>query len=127
MKTAVADQPLAAGKQRVIAEIRRQLDTIGDPCSVAHGTPMGLDEMGLVEDVRLDHDGNVVIDLRLTSPTCMMVGYFNVEAKRRLQEIPGVRTVEVRADHGLDWTPDMMSDAAKERRRAALRARGIAT
>ncbi len=109
----------------VIDEIRRALDTIGDPCSVANGTPMGLQEMGLVEDIRLDDDGNVAIRLRLTSPTCMMIGYFDVEAKRRVQQIAGVRSVEVTADRGLDWTPDLMSDAAKQRRRAALRARGI--
>jgi metal-sulfur cluster biosynthetic enzyme len=109
----------------VIGEIRRRLNLIGDPCSVAHGVPMGLDDMGLVEAVRIDGEGAVEIRLRLTSPTCMMVGYFRVEAEKQIGSIPGVRSVDVRADHGLDWTPDMMSDAAKTRRRAALLARGI--
>jgi metal-sulfur cluster biosynthetic enzyme len=109
----------------LVAEIRRELDTIGDPCSVAHGTPMGLDEMGLVEAVHLDADGNVQIHLRLTSPTCMMVGYFGVEARSRIGQLPGVRSVEVTADLGLDWTPDQMSDAARTRRRELLRSRGI--
>jgi len=115
------------GRDTLAAAIRRELDTIGDPCSVANGTPMGLDEMGLVEDVELDPDGNVAVRLRLTSPTCMMVGYFGVEAKKRIKKLPGVRAVEVTADLGVDWTPDMMSAAAKERRIAALRARGIPT
>jgi metal-sulfur cluster biosynthetic enzyme len=127
MARATPGVPAGGGKAAVIEEIRRALDTIGDPCSVANGTPMGLQEMGLVGDVRLDDDGNVDIGLRLTSPSCMMVGYFGVEAKKRVQEIPGVRAVEVTADLGLDWTPDLMSAAAKERRIAALRARGIPT
>ena len=108
-----------------VEEIRRALDTIGDPCSVATGTPMGLDEMGLVEDVRLDADGNVAIALRLTSPCCMNVGYFGVEARSRVGRLEGVRSVEVTTDVGLAWTPDLIGEAAKARRRAALAARGI--
>jgi metal-sulfur cluster biosynthetic enzyme len=114
-------------KEATIAEIRRRLDLIGDPCSVASGVGMGLDEMGLVEDVELGDDGDVVIRLRLTSPTCMMIGYFKVEAQRRVGDVAGVRAVEVLADRGLDWHPDMMSEAAKRRRRDALHARGIPT
>jgi metal-sulfur cluster biosynthetic enzyme len=87
---------------------------------------MGIEEMGLVEAVEVDPDGNVVIRLRLTSPTCHMVSYFKVEAEERAQQVSGVRTVRAVSDTGLDWSPEMMSPAAKERRRAALRARGIA-
>jgi metal-sulfur cluster biosynthetic enzyme len=114
-----------AGARHVEQEIRRALDTIGDPCSVGNGVPMGIEEMGLVESVQLDRDGHAVIRLRLTSPTCHMVSYFKVEAEERARQVPGVRSVEVHSDLGLDWSPQMMSDAAKERRRAALRARGI--
>jgi metal-sulfur cluster biosynthetic enzyme len=109
----------------LVSEIRRELDTIGDPCSVAHGTPMGLDEMGLVEAVHIDAEGNVRICLRLTSPTCVMVGYFGVQARSRIGRLPGVRSVEVTADHGLDWTPGHMSEGAQARRRALLHSRGI--
>ena len=110
-----------------VATIRRTLNSIGDPCSVAAGVGMGLDDMGLVEDVQIDADGNVAIKLRLTSPACMMTGYFQVQAQVRVAQIAGVRSVAVRADLGLDWHPDMMSEAAKRRRRAALEARGIPT
>jgi metal-sulfur cluster biosynthetic enzyme len=109
----------------LVADVRRRLDAIGDPCSVAQGTPMGLDEMGLVRDVRVDADGNVAIDLRLTSPTCVMVGYFRAEAERLVGELPGVRSVQVHWDQGLDWTPADMSRDAQRRRRATLRARGV--
>jgi metal-sulfur cluster biosynthetic enzyme len=87
---------------------------------------MGIHEMGLVKGVDIDAAGHIVVHLRLTSPVCHMVGYFTVEITDRLREIPGVRSVDVRPDVGLDWTPDMMSEAAKRRRREALRARGIA-
>jgi metal-sulfur cluster biosynthetic enzyme len=86
---------------------------------------MGIEEMGLVESVDVDADGHVVIKLRLTSPTCHMVSYFKVEAEDRASGVPGVRSVRAVSDIGLDWSPQMMSPAAKERRRAALRAKGI--
>jgi metal-sulfur cluster biosynthetic enzyme len=107
-----------------IAKIRAKLNEIGDPCSVAQGVPMGIDDMGLVRDVAIDDDGNVTIDLRLTSPTCHIVGYFGEEAKRRVLELRGVRSVTVQVDHGLDWMPQMMSEEARERRRKAFLARG---
>jgi metal-sulfur cluster biosynthetic enzyme len=108
-----------------VAEIHHQLNSIGDPCSVAHGVAMGLDDMGLVEAVQVDQDGNVEIRLRLTSPTCVMVSYFKIQAEDRVAELPGVRSVTVTTDLGLDWTPEMMSEAATRRRRAALQARGM--
>ena len=113
------------GDPRVAADIRRALDSIGDPCSVGSGVPMGIEEMGLVEAVEVDLDGNVVIRLRLTSPTCHMVSYFKVEAEERARQVLGVRSVRAVSDTGLDWSPEMMSAAAKQRRRESLRARGI--
>jgi metal-sulfur cluster biosynthetic enzyme len=107
-----------------VAEVRRRLDTIGDPCSVAQGVPMGIGEMGLIERVDLGPDGEVEIGLRLTSPACMMVGYFRVEAERLVSEMPGVKSVAVSADTGLDWLPEMMSTDGRRRRREALLARG---
>jgi metal-sulfur cluster biosynthetic enzyme len=125
----MADAQKAAdrGDPQVIAAIRDALNRIGDPCSAGSGVPMGIEEMGLVESVDLDSDGNAVIRLRLTSPTCHMVSYFKVEAEERALRIPGVRSVRAESDFGLDWSPDMMSPAAQERRRVALRAKGIRT
>jgi hypothetical protein len=36
-----------------------------------------------------------------------------------------VRSVRAVSDTGLDWSPEMMSAAAKQRRRESLAARGI--
>jgi metal-sulfur cluster biosynthetic enzyme len=86
---------------------------------------MGLEDMGLIERINLDDDGNVEVALRLTSPCCMNVGYFDVETRKRVSKVPGVRSVEVSTDRGLDWDPSMMSDDAKRRRRESLLRRGI--
>ncbi|BBB14396.1 iron-sulfur cluster assembly protein [Sphingopyxis sp. FD7] len=95
--------------------IRRELDTIKDPCSIASGVPLGLDEMGLID--RIDIVGAAVtVYLRLTSPFCHMIGFFHVEAARLLGAIDGIETVQVIADNGLDWTPSLISAKAQRLR-----------
>jgi metal-sulfur cluster biosynthetic enzyme len=102
------------------AAILEALDGIQDPCSVAGGTPMGLSEMGLVGTVDID-DGDVAIHLRLTSPFCHMIGFMKKEAIARVAALPGVRSVAVEGDSGLDWSPSLISPAAQARRDERLR------
>jgi metal-sulfur cluster biosynthetic enzyme len=104
---------------------RALLDGIGDPCSVASGTPMGIDEMGLIKSVELADDGCLHVAMRLTAPLCHNVGYFNVEIKQRLAALPGVSSVSVSMDHGLEWTPDLISADAQGRRQRNLQLYGI--
>ena len=100
--------------------VRAELDRIHDPCSVASGTPMGLTEMGLVGGVEITPDGDVRIDLRLTSPFCHMVPFFQTEAIRLVGELPGVRTVTLKGDMGLDWSPSLIAPEAQRRRMLRL-------
>lgn len=109
-----------ARKAALELAIRAELDEIKDPCSVASGTPLGLDEMGLVDTVSISDAGVVVLRLRLTSPFCHMIGFFKVEAQRRVGALPGVSAVELEADNGLDWSPTRISAAGQSRRAAHL-------
>ena len=105
------------------AAILAALDQIKDPCSLANGTPMGLVEMGLIKALNIGEDGEVAIELRLTSPFCHMIGFFKVEAQARLMALPGVTSVGLSADQGLDWSPGMISAAAQARRLALVQTR----
>ncbi len=102
------------------ADIIAELDAIKDPCSVASGVPMGLAEMGLVDTIDVSLTGGVAISLRLTSPFCHMIGYFKTEIERRVMALPGITSVLLSADNGLDWSPDRISAAAQTRRTAHL-------
>lgn len=101
-------------------QIGEAMNTIKDPCSLAAGTPLGLDEMGLVKDVAISPDGKVTISLRLTSPFCHMIGFFKSEAVRLVAALPGVSEVELVADNGLDWSPSLISPAAAQRRQVQI-------
>ena len=96
------------------------LDTIKDPCSLAAGTPFGLAEMGIVDTVDISDDGAVTVKLRLTSPFCHMIGFFETEAATRIGAIEGVTSVALKADNGLDWSPSRISQAAQARRQHHL-------
>lgn len=96
--------------------VRDRLDDIIDPCSEARGTDISIVEMGLLKKIDID-DGTVHIELRITSPSCMMVGYFIEQAQERVGSLPGVEAVTLETDAGLSWRDDMMSQEAKERRR----------
>ncbi|MET7992185.1 iron-sulfur cluster assembly protein [Amycolatopsis sp. NPDC005232] len=90
-----------------------RLATVHDPCSVASGRPLSLVDMGMVKRVTVGDDGTVDIYLRLTSPACYLMPYLESESTRAVSEISGVHRVTVHPDEGLDWSPRLMSDAAR--------------
>jgi metal-sulfur cluster biosynthetic enzyme len=101
-------------------EVRRVLDEVKDPCSVAASVPMGLDEMGIIKSVRVGGGGQVEVEIRLTSPFCEMVPFFKRETLDKVGRIPGVTAVSFTHDRGWDWDPDMIAPAAQARRRERL-------
>lgn len=81
---------------------------------------MGLTEMGLVGSVDISAGGDVGVNLRLTSPFCHMIAYLQSEAVSLVGALPGVRSVTVSADQGLDWSPALISAPAQRRRQERL-------
>jgi len=104
-----------AGEPSPLA-VREKLDDIVDPCSEARGTDISIVEMGLLKAIEVD-GGSVHVDLRITSPSCMMVGYFIEQAQERVGSLDGVEEVTLATDAGMDWREEMMADSAMERRR----------
>ena len=106
---------MAASDPSALA-VREQLDEIVDPCSEARGTDISIVEMGLLKAIEVD-GGSVHVDLRITSPSCMMVGYFIEQAEKRVGALDGVEEVTLATDAGMDGREEMMAESAKERRR----------
>lgn len=95
------------------------LDAVIDPCSVGRGVPAGMPDMGLVCGVevtgRSETSADVRITLRLTAPGCTFQMYFDQQARSRLQQLPGVRDVEIVWSDRFDWSDDDLSDDLKRR------------
>ena len=99
--------------------IREELRAVVDPCTAANGSDLDVVEMGLLADLTVA-DGAVQVDLRLTTPACHMVPYFIVEIEDRLEPLDGVESVAVETDDGMQWSEELMTDAAREKRQAVL-------
>jgi metal-sulfur cluster biosynthetic enzyme len=89
-----------------------RLHEIADPCSAATNVPLSIVEMGMVENVEIE-SGNVVVALRMTSPLCHAIAYFQMEIERVLAGIPGIGRVACTFDHGENWRPDHMTAEAQ--------------
>lgn len=117
----------------VLEYVRRTADGIHDPCGMATGVRLGLNEMGLLRRVHTEPDPegwNVRVQLRLTSPGCVYFFAFKDNIEERLTAHPQISRVVVDWDPTLDWTPEDLSPAARsklEERRRSLWQGGDAT
>lgn len=109
------DQSPSPSTDRIRAELRE----IVDPCTAATGSNLDIVEMGLVKSVAVE-EGSAHVDMHLTTPACHMVPYFISEITERVQPLSGVESVTVETDAGLEWSEDMMSERAREKRAATL-------
>ena len=70
-------------------------------------------DLGLVYRVDVT-DGNVHVDLTMTTPACPLSEYVTTQAEATIwQQVPGVRAVDVQLVWEPEWHPDMMSDEAR--------------
>ena len=108
-------------------DVISRLHEVIDPCSAATKVPLSIVEMGMVESVELA-SGNVVVGLRMTSPLCHALPYFEMEIERVLAGILGIAGVKCTFDHGGNWQPDNMTIGAQRKladRREFIRNRAV--
>jgi metal-sulfur cluster biosynthetic enzyme len=97
--------------------VLRALETCYDPCCRERG--ISVVDMGLVEAVAVEgHD--VGIDLVLTTGWCPFVARLFDMIEERVGTLPGVQGVRVAAVWDTPWTPERMSDAARDKLRLPM-------
>lgn len=100
------------------AAVHERLDRIVDPCSAANGSDLSIVEMGLLDAITID-GGHVTVDLRVTSPHCMMLGVFIDSVDREVGSLAGVEHVDVNFDAGMEWSADMITEEGRRKREQA--------
>jgi len=75
--------------------------------------PVNIYELGLIYDVRVDADGDAVIDMTLTTPNCPVAESMPGEVEMRVLSVPGIRDAEVKLVWDPPWDPSKMSDEAR--------------
>ena len=89
-------------------QIIKVLKTIFDP-----EIPVDIYELGLIYEVKISAEGNVDIDMTLTSPNCPVAESLPKEVEDKVAEMDGIESAKVQIVFDPPWTQDMMSEAAK--------------
>jgi FeS assembly SUF system protein len=94
----------AALQSKVIEAIK----TVYDP-----EIPVDIYELGLIYDVVVDADRNVLVRMTLTSPACPSAQQIPSEVRYKVKALDEVKDAWVEIEWEPPWTKDRMSEAAK--------------
>ncbi|HEY3250756.1 MAG TPA: SUF system Fe-S cluster assembly protein [Ignavibacteria bacterium] len=75
--------------------------------------PVNIYELGLIYGIKIDDEGNVEIEMTLTSPACPVAGSLPPEVEERVKAIPGIKSCVVKVVWDPPWGMHMMSEEAK--------------
>ena len=84
------------------------MKTIYDP-----EIPVDIFELGLIYEVKIEEDGQVFIDMTLTSPNCPVAESLPKEVEDKVASVEGVTSAKVNIVFDPPWDKDMMSEEAK--------------
>ncbi len=89
--------------------IREALKDVYDP-----EIPYNIVDLGLVYDIKVQEDGRVYVLMTLTYPGCPIGPMIVEQIEEAVGSLPGVKYVDVDFTFDPPWTPDRMSEEAKE-------------
>ncbi len=95
----------------------RALDKCYDPC--CRDRKISVVDMGLIESVEIQ-GGNVSIEMVLTSGWCPFAARLLEMIKEEVGKLPAVDAVDVEVVWDPAWTPQRMSEGAREKLRLPL-------
>ncbi|HIP36112.1 MAG TPA: SUF system Fe-S cluster assembly protein [Crocinitomix sp.] len=75
--------------------------------------PVDIFELGLIYEVKIKEDGDVEIEMTLTSPNCPVAESLPVDVKNKVEHIPEVKECTVNIVFDPPWDKDMMSEEAQ--------------
>lgn len=107
---AYAGETLASDAEKAREfDIIEQIRTVSDP-----EIPINVYDMGLIYKIEQKDDGDVYIEMTLTAPTCPIAGVLPQQVADAVATLAGVGKVEVKLVWEPAWTPDKLTDEAKE-------------
>lgn len=99
----------AAGMREKILEA---LKVVRDP-----EIPVNVVDLGLVYDVSVDDDGNVGVEMTLTSMGCPVQDLIQTDAELAVMKVDGVNAVSVEFVWSPPWSPQKMTEDGKKQMR----------
>ncbi|WP_334167390.1 iron-sulfur cluster assembly protein [Phocaeicola paurosaccharolyticus] len=93
---------------KIEERIVEMLKTVYDP-----EIPVDIYNLGLIYNIDLHDDGEVVIDMTLTAPNCPAADFIMEDVRQKVDSIEGVTSSVINIVFEPEWDKDMMSDEAK--------------
>jgi metal-sulfur cluster biosynthetic enzyme len=90
-------------------EIREGLKNVYDP-----EIGINIVDLGLVYDADIEENGDVLVTMTLTSLGCPLGPVIVQEVTNALKDLPGIGAVDVKLVWSPPWSPDLMSEEAKD-------------
>lgn len=93
---------------KIEERIITMLKTVYDP-----EIPVDIYNLGLIYKIDLSDNGDLVVDMTLTAPSCPAADFIVEDARIKLESIDGVNNVTINIVFEPEWTKEMMSEEAK--------------
>jgi metal-sulfur cluster biosynthetic enzyme len=90
-------------------DVREGLKQVYDP-----EIGINIVDLGLVYDADISDGGDVLVTMTLTSLGCPLGPVIVQEVQGALREFPNIGDIDVKLVWSPPWTPDMMSEDAKD-------------
>lgn len=84
------------------------LKTIHDP-----EIPVDIYELGLIYNIDIDENNDVLIVMTLTAPNCPVADNLPLEVEEAVKRTEGVNNVQIQLTFEPAWSPEKISDEAK--------------
>jgi len=99
---------VSVNTEEVKDEVIKVLRTCYDP-----EIPVDVWELGLIYDIAVACNGDVLIVMTLTSPACPVAGILPGEIEQKVKDHPKVNDCKVQLTFDPPWNLNMMSEVAK--------------
>ena len=74
--------------------------------------PVNLYDLGLIYSIK-NNKNNIMIEMTLTNPNCPVAGQMPKNVAKSIQQLNGLKSVEVKLVWKPTWSKDLMSEDAK--------------
>ena len=91
-------------QEQVISELKKVMDP---------EIPVNLYDLGLIYNINIDLNNNIIVDMTLTNPNCPVAGTLPENVGLAIENIPNISSIKVNLVWEPKWSKNMMSEDAK--------------